>query len=735
MAETLTIQTTSESLTINTPTITEVVSVVQAGPQGPQGPAGSADLSSPPPIGDVVPNSGAFTTISASGLAIFPHIHGSLAGDIYVHVKNTEGTALSRGTPVYVKGNVGATDRVEVGAADFDDAAKMPAIGLLDQDLLNNGMGDAVILGELPAANTAAYALNQELFVGNAGTLTGTRPTSGIVQSVGIVSRVQSNTGVIVVNMQGTRSPNEAFASSTDPRLTDSRTPTEHASSHHTGGSDAIAPNAIGAESLFTSSSITVSGSPTTLSASRAQIVTITCFSATTVNLPTTGNQYGDRLVVRGGSPVLATITLSATAVSDTITAQGQQRSYVWQSTGIGDRWVLNSVDVHVHGAADITSGTFNIARIPTGTASTQVSLGNHVHGGISNVGAIGTISGLPIRTGTNGVLEAGAFGTAAGQFAEGNHTHTASNITSGTLNFNRVMTQVFIESSGAPSVLNLTSNIVGGNLHALVIILAAVPEAFTEVVLPDLGADALGVVTVRPNYFEDPSANFVKVTNGTSNIWPASSYVEMDENEEVTFLWNNGRWDMDLRPNPLATVVSHQIFKPNDSGTLALTSQISKTCAVFTATDNQPPATSFATLDTRNSIAILDFDDASTESAVFVGVVPEATNLSGALAGFVTSLRWMATTAVSGNVLWSVQFERGNTDLDSDSFSATNQSIVATALTSGFLTTTNIVCSDFDALEAGDVFRVRVQRLGGSASDTMTGDAELVAVEIRNRQ
>jgi len=227
MAETLTIQTTSESLTINTPTTTEVVSVVQAGPQGPQGPAGSADFGSPPPIGNVVPNSGAFTTISASGLAILPHIHGALAGNLYVHVKNTNGTALSRGAAVYVKGNVGATDRVEVGAASYNDPAKMPAIGLLEQDLLNNGTGDAVIVGELQSANTAAYALNQELYVGFSGQLTESRPTSGVVQSVGTVSRVQSNTGVIVVNMQGTRSPNEAFAAAvTDIELTPNGTTT-----------------------------------------------------------------------------------------------------------------------------------------------------------------------------------------------------------------------------------------------------------------------------------------------------------------------------------------------------------------------------------------------------------------------------------------------------------------------------------------------------------------------------
>lgn len=50
----------------------------------------------------------------------------------------------------------------------------------------------------------------------------------------------------------------------------------------------------------------------------------------------------------------------------------------------------------------------------------------SHAHGNITNAGAIGSTSGLPIKTGASGVLEAGAFGTSAGQFAEGNHTHSA---------------------------------------------------------------------------------------------------------------------------------------------------------------------------------------------------------------------------------------------------------------------------------------------------------------------
>ena len=179
-----------------------------------------SDFSSPPPIGDVAPNSGAFTTLEATGVATLPHIHGSIAGNLYLHVRNSTGSPLTRGTPVYITGNVGATDRVTIAAADNTNVAKMPAFALLDQDLANNEEGDAIVVGELDQANTLAYPLNKELFVGVGG-LTATRPTTGQVQSVGVVSRVNANTGVIVVNMQGQRTGDGAFATAAQGTLAD----------------------------------------------------------------------------------------------------------------------------------------------------------------------------------------------------------------------------------------------------------------------------------------------------------------------------------------------------------------------------------------------------------------------------------------------------------------------------------------------------------------------------------
>jgi hypothetical protein len=291
---------------------------------------------------------------------------------------------------------------------------------------------------------------------------------------------------------------------------------------------------------------------------------------------------------------------------------------------------------------------------------------------------------------------------------------------------------------------------------------------------LPELAPSAVGKVTVRCVLLGDPSDSFVQIVlDDDTAIFPASGYTEMDPDEEFTFRWNNGRWDMDLRPNPSATTAV-SIFKPNASGTLALnplttagdifvggtsgaparlalgtaSQQLrvnsgatsleyftpaaggTKTYATFTATDNQPPASNYATLDTRNSIAVLDFDDTTDESAVFVGIIPEAASLGS---GLKIRLHWMATTATSGNVVWDVSLERMTTDLDSDSFDTIASGTAAANGTSGILTVTEITLTTIDSVTAGDGFRLKVTRDANNANDTMTGDAELIAVEVRS--
>jgi hypothetical protein len=154
------------------------------------------------------------------------------------------------------------------------------------------------------------------------------------------------------------------------------------------------------------------------------------------------------------------------------------------------------------------------------------------------------------------------------------------------------------------------------------------------------------------------------------------------------------------------------------------------KTYAVFTPDDNQPPASAFATLDTRNSILVLDFDDTTNENAVFVGVIPEAASLGS---GLKIRLHWMATTATSNTCVWFVELERMTTDLNTDSFDTSASASTATSGTSGIPSVTEITLTTIDSVTAGDGYRLRVTRHASNGSDTMSGDAELFVVEVRS--
>jgi len=123
-------------------------------------------------------------------------------------VKNLEGSALSKGDPVYIIGSVGASERLEIGLADAGDAAKMPCVGLLTQDLAINGEGTAIVTGKLKNLITspidgATPTENDTIYVKSGGGLTLTKPTgsTNLIQNVGQVGRVStSSDGNIVVS-------------------------------------------------------------------------------------------------------------------------------------------------------------------------------------------------------------------------------------------------------------------------------------------------------------------------------------------------------------------------------------------------------------------------------------------------------------------------------------------------------------------------------------------------------
>jgi hypothetical protein len=122
--------------------------------------------------------------------------------------------------------------------------------------------------------------------------------------------------------------------------------------------------------------------------------------------------------------------------------------SNLWENKTLAEAGI--SAVGHTHSSADITSGTLDIARIPTGTTGTTVALGNHNHNGTYAAAshthaAADTTSGIfniaRIPTGTTSTTVALGNHLHTGVYAAASHTHAAADVTSGTLDIARVPT------------------------------------------------------------------------------------------------------------------------------------------------------------------------------------------------------------------------------------------------------------------------------------------------------
>ena len=150
---------------------------------------------------------------------------------------------------------------------------------------------------------------------------------------------------------------------------------------------------------------------------------------------------------------------------------------------------------------------------------------------------------------------------------------------------------------------------------------------------------------------------------------------------------------------------------------------------ANFTPLHNQPPASNYATLSTRNSEPVLQFDTTTQEGAVFGGNIP-----SFYAGGSIKVTIWASlASATSGTLGWVAAFENMNgQDTDSDGFASDQTGTAATVpATSGQAMTHSITFTQAqaDSVAAGDAFRLRIRR--DVSNDTAAGDAELIRVLV----
>ena len=142
--------------------------------------------------------------LDVTGLLTADHIHGNIAGQLYVHVQAQE--ALTKGDPVYISGFNSETSQPKVRKAQAGNNAKMPAIGVIDADYAADAAGaNCIISGIVEDVNTDGFGLNNPIYVGASGGFTATKPAIN-VQQVGICDRDQQNNGSFVVTTQSVKS-------------------------------------------------------------------------------------------------------------------------------------------------------------------------------------------------------------------------------------------------------------------------------------------------------------------------------------------------------------------------------------------------------------------------------------------------------------------------------------------------------------------------------------------------
>jgi len=157
------------------------------------------------------------------------------------------------------------------------------------------------------------------------------------------------------------------------------------------------------------------------------------------------------------------------------------------------------------------------------------------------------------------------------------------------------------------------------------------------------------------------------------------------------------------------------------------------ETLLEFTPLHNEPPASAFATLDTRNSHPTLDFDGATDEEAVFTAIMPR--NYLGG--GLILLTYWSFTSATSGSLRVQAAIERMDTsslDIDADSFDTFASAGGTAPGTSGQIIAVTITPVGTDGLNAGDMFRLKIRRDadGTSGTDDIVSDAEFLGAELK---
>src|SRR6056300_1497210 len=124
----------------------------------------------------------------------------------FVKIKNETGDTLYRGNTVYIVDGHNA-NVANVALAKSDLPNTMPCIGIIHDDVANQGEGVAVAYGKVQNVNTSGFTEGQTVYVSNtvAGSVMSSKPfgPTDLIQNVGVCVKSDPSHGVIFVTGVG----------------------------------------------------------------------------------------------------------------------------------------------------------------------------------------------------------------------------------------------------------------------------------------------------------------------------------------------------------------------------------------------------------------------------------------------------------------------------------------------------------------------------------------------------
>jgi len=128
----------------------------------------------------------------------------SQASTIVREVKNMTGSTLTKGSVVYISGANGNKILVSKAQASSESLSSR-TFGLLQSDILDNGLGNCVVIGDVSGLDTSSFTEGAQLYLSptTAGTYTTTKPSApDHLVYIGKITRSHPTQGQIEVQIQ-----------------------------------------------------------------------------------------------------------------------------------------------------------------------------------------------------------------------------------------------------------------------------------------------------------------------------------------------------------------------------------------------------------------------------------------------------------------------------------------------------------------------------------------------------